>query len=265
MPTELVMRPKLYCILGWDVFDATTPGAPAGGVGLDHPAGTYQNRHVGSGVFVVPAWVTHVTVSLMGGGGGGGGGDTAGGGGGVGGDGVTAEFDVTPGDHIPFVIGAAGVTAGATLDGTGGGDTTMTIGLVDMLAAGGGGGHKAVTTTPGAANTATSGSTSAGGTVFRGGGGGSGNAAGGGGGGGGGGGVDGAGLNGVNSSGSTGGNGGTGGFASGTGGHGGNNGGGGITNASLSSAGGGGMGAGGAVALATGGQVFITWDAVSAP
>lgn len=68
----------------------------------------------GTGTWTVPCGVTFVTIAVYGGGGGGGGSNTnsfCGGGGGAGGY-AQADFVVTPGTVIPYLVGAGGVGGG---------------------------------------------------------------------------------------------------------------------------------------------------------
>lgn len=91
-----------------------------------------------SGNFTVPSGVTTITVECWGGGGAGGGStsDNNGGGGGGGGAYASKTISVTPGDVIPFTVGAGGTTG--TGNGSNGGTTTFQTNVV--VAAGGNGG-----------------------------------------------------------------------------------------------------------------------------
>ncbi|MQP25539.1 hypothetical protein GFJ94_10730 [Flavobacterium sp. LMO8] len=100
----------------------------------------------GSGSFVVPANVTHVTVGAFGGGGGGGGSDSNnnGGSGGGGGGAATATYTVNAGNTFTYTIGgggAAGINNPAGTGGTGGNTTiTSALPLCNIIANGGTGG-----------------------------------------------------------------------------------------------------------------------------
>ncbi|MEW5675007.1 T9SS sorting signal type C domain-containing protein [Flavobacterium enshiense] len=114
---------------------------------------------VGSGTWTVPAGVTSITIRAWGGGGAGGGSttDNKGGSGGGGGGHTTNTFTVTPGQVIPYTIGAGGTnTVGGA--GTSGGNTTILT-----LTANGGVGGGADKSTPGAGGTATGGTNTSGG------------------------------------------------------------------------------------------------------
>ena len=91
--------------------------------------------------WTVPVGVSSVEVLIIAGGGGGG--NTMGGGGGAGGYVYTQTIAVSPGQNYLITIGAGG--AGATVrsvDGSNGGNTTITLSGVDLItpAVGGGGG-----------------------------------------------------------------------------------------------------------------------------
>lgn len=110
---------------------------------LQATAQSQMQVFVSNGTFVVPEGVTRLTVSMCGGGGGGGGARTsstnhgAGGGGGAGFH-LRANVNVTPGESIPVVIGAAG--AGGLTQSYGSAGGTSTFGTY-LTATGGGGGQ----------------------------------------------------------------------------------------------------------------------------
>lgn len=88
-----------------------------------------------SATFTVPAFIYRLRATLWGAGGGGGGGGNVRSGGGGGGM-CMGYFAVSPGQAIPFVLGAGGAGVGAGVGNAGGNSTFLT-----MTANGGGGGN----------------------------------------------------------------------------------------------------------------------------
>ncbi|MFA5647198.1 MAG: hypothetical protein WC951_02710 [Bacteroidales bacterium] len=95
-----------------------------------------------TGTFTVPAGVTEITVEVWGAGGGGGGSNSnnAGGSGGGGGGYALQVFSVTPGQVIPYSVGAGG-NAGAANGGNGGNGGATTILTLTANGGTGGGGN----------------------------------------------------------------------------------------------------------------------------
>lgn len=118
--------PWLKDCLEWFVFDdSTATYIPENSVS----SGGFktQEYHTASGTFTVPDFIYKLRVQLWGGGGGGGVGGPAPGGGGAGAYGLKI-FDVTPGQMIPYTIGAGGASG---TPGVAGGSSiflTMTAG-----------------------------------------------------------------------------------------------------------------------------------------
>ncbi len=81
----------------------------------------------GAGTWTVPCGVNIVTIEVYGGGGGGGGSNssTIGGGGGGGGGFASKAYIVTPGDVIPFTVGAGGAGGGPAGNGADGAQTNI--------------------------------------------------------------------------------------------------------------------------------------------
>jgi hypothetical protein len=142
-----------------------TARAEAAELAIKEIGGGFVNAGPGSYNWTVPANVYAVCVEVWGGGGGGGGssGATSGGRGGGGGGYVWSIIAVTPGQVIPYVVGAGG-TGGSGADGNDGGATTFDnliqgngggggqAGLAGFGAAGGGGGGTIVNSGPLAAD-----------------------------------------------------------------------------------------------------------------
>lgn len=122
--------PWLKDCLEWFVFDdATATYVPITKGGFNT-----QEYHTTSGNFIVPDFIYKLEIEIWGGGGGGG--TEAGGipnGGGGGGGYVTAIVDVTPGQNIPYTVGAGGATGAP-------GVTGGTTSFLTLSAAGGTGG-----------------------------------------------------------------------------------------------------------------------------